>query len=83
MRVGRLGIVTLALLALVVCLAWRPVLLAIGDYLVVQDELVPADVIDVLSGPDYRVDYAIRLYQQGYGGLLFCTGQGVQAEQTR
>jgi uncharacterized SAM-binding protein YcdF (DUF218 family) len=83
MRVGRLGIVTLALLVLVVCLAWRPVLLAIGDYLVVRDELVPADVIHVLSGPDYRVDYAIQLYQEGYGSVLFCTGRGIQAEKTR
>jgi uncharacterized SAM-binding protein YcdF (DUF218 family) len=83
MRLGRLGIVTLALLVVAVCLLGRPVLLAIGDYLVVQDELVPADVIHVLSGADYRVDYASQLYQQGYGGVLFCTGRGAQAEHIR
>ena len=50
------------------------ILLAIGDFLVVQDELQPADVIHVIAGPDDRTDYAIRLYQQGYGRQLFFTG---------
>jgi len=31
-------------------------LLAIGDFLVIQDELVPADVIHVIAGADYRTD---------------------------
>lgn len=50
------------------------ILLAIGDFLVVQDELQPADVIHVISGPDDRTDYAIQLYQQGYAGRIFFTG---------
>jgi len=52
----------------------EPVLLAIGDFLVVQDELEPADVIHVIAGPDDRTDYAIQLYQQGYGKQIFFTG---------
>jgi len=67
------------LVAIVLCLSWRPVLLAVGDFLVVQDELVPADVIHVVSGPDYRVDHSIQLYKQGYGKHLFYTGRGSQA----
>jgi uncharacterized SAM-binding protein YcdF (DUF218 family) len=55
-------------------LARKPILLAIGDYLVVEDDLHPADVIHVISGPDYRTDYAIQLYQQGYGKQIFFTG---------
>lgn len=49
-------------------------LLALGDYLIVRDELRPADVIHVIGGDDYRTDYAIRLFEQGYGKTLFFTG---------
>ena len=76
-------IAAVALLGIVLCLAWRLVLLAIGDVLVVQDDLSPADVVHVISGPNYRVDYGIRLYQQGYGKQLFFTGQGHQAYDSR
>jgi uncharacterized SAM-binding protein YcdF (DUF218 family) len=65
--------------ALALCLARRPLLYAIGDHLVVQDDLVPADVIHVLSGPNYRVDYGVRLYHEGYGTVLHFTGRGGQA----
>lgn len=46
----------------------------IGDFLVVEDDLRPADVIHIIAGDDYRTDYAIQLYQQGYGKTLFFTG---------
>jgi uncharacterized SAM-binding protein YcdF (DUF218 family) len=49
-------------------------LLAIGDFLVVQDDLHPADVIHVIAGQDYRTDYAILLYKKGYAKTLFFTG---------
>jgi uncharacterized SAM-binding protein YcdF (DUF218 family) len=56
-------------------LAREPVLLAIGDFLVVEDEpLQPADLIHVLGGEITRVDYALLLYHQGYGRKLFLTG---------
>jgi uncharacterized SAM-binding protein YcdF (DUF218 family) len=57
--------------------AWlfrEPILLAMGDYLVVQDELQPADVIHVIAGEDYRTEHAIALYQQGYARVIFFTG---------
>jgi len=41
---------------------------------VVQDALQPADVIHIIAGADYRAEYAIRLYQEGYGKRLFFTG---------
>lgn len=50
------------------------ILLAIGDFLVVQDKLEPADVIHVIAGPDYRTEYGIQLYKQGYGRQVFFTG---------
>jgi uncharacterized SAM-binding protein YcdF (DUF218 family) len=50
------------------------VLYAIGDFLVVQDKLQTADVIHVIAGPDEYTDYAVRLYQQGYGKRIFFTG---------
>lgn len=62
---------------------------AIGDFLVVQDKLQPADVIHVISGPDHRTDYGVQLYLRGYGKQLFFTGgwcseiQGDHAERAR
>lgn len=59
----------------------------VGDWLIVQDTLEPADIIHVISGHDYRSDYAIELYQKGYGKVLFFTGgwcetiQGNHAER--
>jgi uncharacterized SAM-binding protein YcdF (DUF218 family) len=53
-------------------LATEPILLAIGDFLVVkEDNLQPADMIHVLRGSPERVDYAVQLYQEGYGRKLF------------
>jgi uncharacterized SAM-binding protein YcdF (DUF218 family) len=52
----------------------KSLLQAVGDFLIVQDKLEPADVIHVISGPDYRTEYGIQLYQQGYGKQLFFTG---------
>jgi Uncharacterized conserved protein len=49
-------------------------LLLIGDFLIVQDTLQPADVIHIIAGEDYRTDYAIQLYKEGYGKTLFFTG---------
>ncbi len=65
----------------------EPILLTIGNFLIIQDSLQPADVIHVISGPDYRTFYAIQLYKQGYGKYLFFTGgwcaeiQGVHADR--
>jgi uncharacterized SAM-binding protein YcdF (DUF218 family) len=52
----------------------RQLLLFVGDFLIVTDVLHPADVIHVIAGEDYRTDYAIQLYDQGYGETLFFTG---------
>jgi uncharacterized SAM-binding protein YcdF (DUF218 family) len=65
---------TAVLLGAALFLLQERILLAIGDFLVVQDELHPADVIHVISGPDDRTDYAIQLYQRGYARYLFFTG---------
>lgn len=69
-----IAIAGLVLLVAILYLTREPILLAIGDYLVVQDELQTADVIHVISGPDERTDYAIQLYQQGYARHIFFTG---------
>ena len=50
------------------------ILSALGAYLMVQDNLHPADVIHVIAGDDYRTYYAIRLFKQGYAKKLFFTG---------
>lgn len=46
----------------------------IGDFLIIQDPLKPADVIHVIAGEDFRTDYAFQLYKEGYGKVVFFTG---------
>jgi uncharacterized SAM-binding protein YcdF (DUF218 family) len=69
-------IVLLSLVALSISLIFfrERILILIGDFLIVQDTLEPADVIHVIAGEDYRTDYAFQLYQQGYGKTVFFTG---------
>ena len=67
-------ITALALLGGALFLNREWMLLAVGDFLAVQGELAPADIIHVIAGEDYRTDYAIRLYQQGYGRQILFTG---------
>ena len=56
-------------------LVWRDRIYSrIGDYLIIADPLAHADVIHVIAGDDYRTEYAIQLYQQGYGEAIFFTG---------
>ncbi len=52
----------------------RPVQSALGNFLVVRDKITEADIIHVIAGPDEQTDYAIRLYQQGFGKKIFLTG---------
>ena len=72
-----------------VLLLRTPLLLAAGDWLVVEDSLYPADIVHVISGPDNRTNYALDLYDQGLGKRLFFTGgwcaeiQGNHAERGR
>jgi uncharacterized SAM-binding protein YcdF (DUF218 family) len=47
---------------------------AIGNFLIVEDNLYPADVIHVIAGDDSRTEYAIQLYQQGFARKIFFTG---------
>ena len=62
------------ILGLILFLFREQWLLLIGDFLIVQSTLKPADIIHVIAGSDYRTDYAIQLYKQGYGKELFFTG---------
>jgi uncharacterized SAM-binding protein YcdF (DUF218 family) len=53
---------------------YEPILFFIGNFLIVEDELQPADVIHVIAGPNYRSDYAIQLFKEGYARQIFFTG---------
>jgi len=66
--------VGLALVCFLPALFHEKWMMFIGDFLIVEDDLKPADVIHVIAGDDYRTDYAIQLYKQGYGNGLFYTG---------
>ena len=70
----RIVLLSLVSLSMTVFLFRERMLTAIGDFLVVQDPLRPADVIHVIAGDDFRTDYAFRLYRQGYGKTIFFTG---------
>lgn len=65
------GLAFLALVLLLFREQWLPL---IGNYLVIENTLEPADVIHVIAGDDYRTDYAIQLYRQGEAETLFFTG---------
>jgi uncharacterized SAM-binding protein YcdF (DUF218 family) len=66
-----LGFICLSIILILFRKQW---LLFIGDFLFVHDALHPADVIHVIAGDDYRTDYAIQLYDQGFAKTLFFTG---------
>ena len=68
-----IGVILIVCVVLIL-FCWEAILLSIGDFLVVQDELQHADVIHVIAGPDYRTDYAIQLFHEGYGKKIFFTG---------
>jgi uncharacterized SAM-binding protein YcdF (DUF218 family) len=68
-------ILVVILLFVVFLLAFKQQLLLIaGDFLIIKDDLHPADVIHVIAGEDYRTEYAIELYKQGLAKYIFFTG---------
>jgi uncharacterized SAM-binding protein YcdF (DUF218 family) len=69
-----LSVALILLLCITLLVAHEQVLLAIGGFLVIQDDLQPADLIHVIAGEDDRTEVAIWLYKQGYGKQIFFTG---------
>jgi uncharacterized SAM-binding protein YcdF (DUF218 family) len=67
-------LIGLVCLSILVVLSHEYWLRLVGDFLFIPDTRHPADVIHVIAGEDYRTDYAIQLYKQGYGHALFFTG---------
>jgi len=68
-------LIIIAALCIIIIFVFRERwLLSLGDFLILQDDLHRAGVIHVIAGEDYRTDYAIQLYKQGYGDMLFFTG---------
>jgi uncharacterized SAM-binding protein YcdF (DUF218 family) len=67
-------LIGLVCLSVIVILSHEYWLRLIAGFLFIQDDLHPADVIHVIAGEDYRTDYAIKLYKEGYGQTLFFTG---------
>lgn len=48
--------------------------LRVGNFLIVQDNPAPADIIHVIAGDEYRTQYAIQLYKRGLARKIFFTG---------
>ena len=59
---------------LTMCLFRQQIQIMIGNYLVIRDDIYPVDIIHVIAGDDYRTDYALQLYKQGYAKYIFFTG---------
>lgn len=70
-----MGVVVMVALLI---LARVPILLGIGRFLIIQDELRSADLIHVLGGEVDRIDYAVQLYKAGVGRKLFFTGGRIE-----
>jgi uncharacterized SAM-binding protein YcdF (DUF218 family) len=68
------SMMVIILVGVILSASYENVLSFIGDFLIVEDELQPSDVIHVIAGPDYRSDYAIQLYKEGYARQIFFTG---------
>jgi uncharacterized SAM-binding protein YcdF (DUF218 family) len=68
-----IGLTALLLIG-TVFLTGEQILMAIGDFLVIEDDLQLGDLIHVIAGDDYRTDYAIKLFKKGYGKRIFFTG---------
>lgn len=66
-------LITLIVLGVLACV-FLVMLQPIGDYLIVLDDLQKADMIATVSGPEYRILYAVELYKKGLGTTLFYTG---------
>lgn len=52
---------------------WLP---EVAKYLIVQDKLIPADVIVVISGRGLRYQYAVRLFNDGYAKYILFNYNG-------
>jgi uncharacterized SAM-binding protein YcdF (DUF218 family) len=65
---------TAVLLMTIVYLTREPILLRLGSFLIVHDNLHPADLIHPLGGGYDRLDYAVKLYKKGYAHRIFVTG---------
>jgi len=69
------GLLLLGAVALGGVLARRPLLQAVGDFLVVEDPLARADAVIAVSGDgEERVRTASELLLRGYAGLLILSG---------
>lgn len=75
------AVIIIAAFTVVIFLSRGFILDRAGKYLYQKDELVPADVIVVLSGEKTeRVEYGVKLYQQGYAKknhIIMTGGLGV------
>ncbi|MBN2046670.1 MAG: YdcF family protein [Anaerolineaceae bacterium] len=67
-------LVLIILLTLTAVLFRRTILIGVGKFLIVEDDLHPADIIHVIAGLDHRTNYGIQLYHAGYADQLFLTG---------
>jgi uncharacterized SAM-binding protein YcdF (DUF218 family) len=67
-------LLAIVILGVIIFALRERILLTVGDFLIIQDELYPADLIHVIAGEDHRTDYAIHLHKLGYGKVLFFTG---------
>jgi len=80
---GLKRIVWLTAVILFLFLARKPLFMAVGSFLIVQDELKQVDVIIVLGGDDERVKEAVYLYKEGISKNMIMTGGSSDAKVSK
>ncbi len=72
----KIYLLILAVSLILVMVFWKHDLLlqTMGNYLVVDQKPVPADVIIVLSGGSGRLEQGVRLYNEGYAPKIILSG---------
>lgn len=76
MKKKRLILIIICAMLLSIALFFKPILVSLANYLIVEDEPYKADVIVVLAGEvtGERINYAVELYKKGYSKKLLLSG---------
>ncbi len=61
-------------MVLILAINWVSFLRMLGAFLVIKDDLRPADAIVVLGGDNERVVQAVDLYQEGFAHFIIISG---------
>jgi len=82
-RIFRAGVSICFILVIIIGLEFKTISKILWNYLIVNEEPKPADVIIVLIGDKGRLEEGVRLYQLGYAHKILFTAVGAQMMSTQ